>query len=307
MTYKISSFLTAFFILFFACFYSQKAFAQDDLDDLLDKEEKENPTTDYVKGAYKGTRLINLHTTEKVAAGALEFRISHRFGTLDGGAYEFFGLDQATLRLAFEYGISDRIMIGLGRNTVGKTYDGLFKADLLRQSNGEKSMPISATYVGTAAINTLKSNTGQDKTFASRLIYSHQIILSKKFSEGFSFLLVPSLVHRNLVPTEKDANDIYALGFGGRIKLTKRTSFNAEYIYRMPVENSPLFDSYHNSLSIGFDIETGGHVFQLHLTNSRSMIESGFIAQTSGDWLDGGIHFGFNLTREFVVNRKKFK
>ncbi|WP_338768795.1 DUF5777 family beta-barrel protein [Bernardetia sp. ABR2-2B] len=302
---RYSLLTTAF--LFFSYFLIQFSFAQDDLDALLDEQEEESPTTDYVLGAYKSTRLINLHTTEKVAKGALEFRISHRFGTLDGGGYEFFGLDQATIRLAFEYGISDRVMIGLGRNSFQKTYDGLFKADLLRQSTGEKNMPISLTYVGTAAINTLKPPTGQERTLANRLSYSNQLILSKKFSEGFSFLLAPSWVHRNLVPTENDANDIYALGFGGRIKLTKRTSFNAEYIYRLPVENSPLFDSFYNSLSIGFDIETGGHVFQLHLTNSRSMIEKGFIAETRGDWLDGGIHFGFNLTREFVVNRSKFK
>lgn len=303
---KYSSLLPAFLFLFFTCFSSQLAFAQDDLDDLLDEQEKENPTTDYVLGAYKSTRLINLHTTEKVAKGALEFRISHRFGTLDGGGYEFFGLDQATIRLGFEYGLSDRIMIGLGRNSFQKTYDGLFKADLLRQRTGDKNMPIGLTYVGTAAINTLKPAVGTERTFSSRLTYSNQLIISKKFSEGFSFLLAPSWVHRNLVPTDNDANDLYALGIGGRIKLTKRTSFNAEYVFRMPVENSPIFDSYYNSLSIGFDIETGGHVFQLHLTNSRSMIESGFIAQTSGDWLDGGIHFGFNITREFVVNKKKF-
>jgi hypothetical protein len=299
-------FLSVFLVLFFTCFSSQLAFAQDDLDALLDEQEKENPKTEYTTGAYKSTRLINLHTSEKVAKGALEFRISHRFGTLDGGAYEFFGLDQATIRLGFEYGLSDRIMIGLGRNSFQKTYDGLFKADLLRQSTGEKNIPISLTYVGTAAINTLKSNAGEDKTFANRLAYTHQIIISKKFSEGFSFLLAPSWVHRNLVPAAEDKNDLYALGFGGRIKLTKRTSFNAEYIYRMPVQNSLLFNDNYNSLSIGFDIETGGHVFQLHLTNSRSMIESGFIAETSSDWLDGGIHFGFNLTREFVIRKNKF-
>ncbi len=298
-------FLSAFLILFFTFFSSQLSFAQDDLDDILDEQEKENPKTEYTKGAYKSTRLINLHTTEKVAQGALEFRISHRFGTLDGGAYEFFGLDQATLRLGFEYGINDRIMIGIGRNTVQKTYDGLFKMDILRQSTGEKTLPFSLTYVGTTAINTLKPVIGE-RTFTSRLTYSNQLILSRKFNEGFSFLLAPSWVHRNLVPTENDANDLYALGFGGRIKLTKRTSFNAEYVFRVPIENSPLFDSYYNSFSVGFDIETGGHVFQLHLTNSRAMIESGFIAQTTGDWLDGGIHFGFNITREFVVNRKKF-
>ncbi len=303
---KNYSFLSAFLLLFFTCFSSQFTFAQDDLDALLDEQEKENPKTEYTTGAYKSTRLINLHTTEKVAKGALEFRISHRFGTLDGGGYEFFGLDQATIRLGFEYGLSDRIMIGVGRNSFQKTYDGLFKADLLRQSTGEKNMPISLTYVGTAAINTLKSTVGQEQTFANRLTYTNQLILSKKFSEGFSFLLAPSWVHRNLVPTENDANDIYALGFGGRVKLTKRTSFNAEYIFRMPVADSPLFDSYYNSLSVGFDIETGGHVFQLHLTNSRSMIEKGFIAETGGDWLDGGIHFGFNITREFVLRKSKF-
>jgi hypothetical protein len=128
------------------------------------------------------------------------------------------------------------------------------------------------------------------------------VIIGRKFSNGFSFQVSPSLVHRNLVATHEESNNVYALGFAGRVKLNKRLSINAEYIYVFPDQ---LAEEYRNSLSIGFDIETGGHVFQLHFTNSTSMIEKGFIAETVGNWADGGVHFGFNISRVFNVRKPK--
>ena len=166
-------------------------------------------------------------------------------------------------------------------------------------------MPITAAVFGSTAIKTLEwQNPDRENYFSSRLYYTFQLIIGRKFSESFSLQLSPTLVHRNLVRTTSEANDVYALAAAGRLKLSKRVAINAEYIF---VPDGQLAPGYRNALSIGFDIETGGHVFQLHFTNATSMIEKGFVSQTSAQWSNGGIHFGFNVSRVFTVGQNKNK
>ncbi len=273
--------------------------AQDDLLSLLDEEE----TTEYTTASFKTNRVINLHSLENTAGGVLDFKISHRFGTLNGGFYELFGLDNSTVRIGFDYGLSDVFTVGVGRSSYEKTYDGFLKYKFLRQSSGKRTMPISAALLFTSAVQTLKwADQDRDNYFSNRLYYTSQLILGRKFSESFTLQLSPTIVHRNLVKTNIEKNDVYALGAGGRIKLSKRVTLNAEYIYLLPDQ---VADNIVNSLSIGFDIETGGHVFQLHCSNSTSMIEKEFIAETTNTWGDGGIHLGFNISRVFTIKRKK--
>jgi len=283
--------------------FSVSAFAQpDDENDLLSLLGEEE-TTDYATATFKGTRVINMHSIENVAAGVLDFRISHRFGFINTGAYEFFGLDGATLRLGFEYGITDRLMVGIGRSSNNKAFDAFGKFKILRQSSGKKNVPITLSVFSSVVCNTIKwQDPDRQNYFSSRLSYSHQILIGRKFNDNFSLQVTPTLVHRNLVETAAEKNDVYALGIGGRHKLTKRTSINAEYFYVMP---NQLADKYTNSLSVGFDIETGGHVFQLHFTNSTGMVEPTFVTETVGEWLKGDIHFGFNVSRVFTVKERK--
>ena len=279
----------------------EHAFAQDEQDllSLLGREE----TTEYAAASFKTDRVINLQSLESTAAGVLDVKISHRFGFINGGLYELFGLDQASIRLGADYGITDRVTIGAGRSSYEKTYDGFLKFKLLRQSTGLKNMPVTVVVLGTMAIQTLKwPEPERDNLFSSRLYYTTQLIIGRKFSNGFSFQVSPSLVHRNLVATYEEKNNVFALGFAGRIKLNKRLSLNGEYIYVFP---NQLAEGFRNSLSFGFDIETGGHVFQLHFTNSTSMIEKGFITETVGNWANGGVHFGFNLSRVFTLAKPK--
>jgi Membrane bound beta barrel domain (DUF5777) len=293
-------------LLVFGLLISTNAlWAQDDLDAILNETQTEK--TEYIRSTFKSSRIINLHSPEKVAPGALEFRISHRFGPVNGGFYQYWGLDQATMRMGFEYGINDWIMVGIARSTYQKTYDGLVKANITRQSTGKKNMPLSILYMGAIAINGMKfEQPDRENYFSSRVSYTHQFIFARKFNDRFSAEFAPTVIHRNFTADELDANDMAALGFGGRMKLTKRTAFNAEYIVRVkPKYASEVFDNYHNSFSIGFDIETGGHVFQLHITNSLPMFERGFMLETTDSWGDGGIHFGFNITREFNFGKKK--
>ncbi|MCB0707562.1 MAG: hypothetical protein KDC34_19740 [Saprospiraceae bacterium] len=274
--------------------------AQEDLLSLLEEE----PTVNYTSAAFKTNRVINLHSIEHTAKGVLDFKISHRFGFLNGGFYELFGLDNASIRLGLDYGITDRIQIGWGRSSFEKTYDGYAKLKLLRQSTGARKMPISASIFGSMAVQTLRwPNPDRENLFTSRLYYTTQVIIGSKINDNLSLQVSPTLVHRNLVATTAVSNDVYAIGFAGRVKITSRLAINAEYIFVLPDQISP---DYRNSISLGIDLETGGHVFQLHFTNSTSMIEKGFITETVGNWADGGVHFGFNVSRVFTVVKPKF-
>lgn len=274
---------------------SLKAQEQDLLSILGDDQEQIN----YATAAFKTNRIINLHSIEHTAPGVLDFKILHRFGFINGGAYEFFGLDQATMRLGFDYGLTRNIQIGLGRSNFEKTYDFYAKYRFLRQSTGKRNIPLSMSLIAGSAIKTTRwPDPDRDNLFSSRLYYHFQLLLARKFSEGFSLQLSPTLVHRNLVATKAEKNDVFAIGAGIRQKISKRISINAEYVYVLPDQ---LAEGFKNSLSIGFDIETGGHVFQLHFTNSTSMIEKGFVAETSGKWEKGDIRFGFNISRVFTL------
>ncbi len=289
----------------FSAVISSGLFAQDTTDILkvLENEMKEKNQTEYVTASFKSTRLINGHTVESTAKGIMDLRISHRFGTLNNGAYELFGLDNATMRFGFDFGLTDNLMGGVGRSTFEKTFDAFFKLRILRQSRGEKQMPVTLSYVPSIALKTLKPVDPDKKTkFASRLFYTHQLIIGRKFSEGLSLQLMPSFIHRNLAANISDPNDILAIGIGGRQKLTKRTSFNVEYYYQLPEHK---LQGTTNALSVGFDIETRGHVFQLHFTNSDGMAERQFISETTGSWSDGDILFGFNISRIFDLSKKR--
>ena len=256
----------------------------------------------YIEATFKTTRIMNGHSIERQPEGQLDFRISHRFGLVNMGAYEFFGLDQANTHFSLEYGIKDWIMVGIGRGNYEKTYDGFLKFSILRQSTGARNMPISLSALAATALSTMKfQNPDRTNYFSSRLSYVYQILVARKLNERFSAEINPTLVHRNLVATELDPNDTYAIGLGGRMKITNHVSFNAEYYYVIKPLHNYLSTPTYNPLAMGFDIETGGHVFQLLFTNSVAMIEKGFITETTGRWGQGDIHFGFNISRVFTL------
>ncbi|UOQ65522.1 DUF5777 family beta-barrel protein [Hymenobacter volaticus] len=273
-----------------------------DLLNQLESETTDSLRREYVSATFKGTRVINGHSIETPGKGSLVFLISHRFGTLNSGAYEFFGLDQATIRLGLEYGLTDNLAVGVGRSSLEKTYDGFVKYKAIRQSSGPRPMPISVTLLATSAVSTLKFEPQPERSTTSRFTYTYQALLARKFSPNLSVQLMPTLVHRNYVALRRDQNDVYAIGAAARQKLTKRLALTAEYYYLLPGNTA---DDYRNSLALGFDIETGGHVFQLHFTNSQGMIEKFFVPQTTGNFFDGDIYFGFNISRAFQLKDSK--
>ena len=279
--------------------------SQADTTDLLSLLGPEEETTNYVFATFKSTRVINMHSNENPAGGVLDFRISHRFGAVNTGAENLWGLDVAAMRLGFEYGVTDALMVGFGRSNINKEIDGFFKYKILRQSTGKKKMPISLSLFSSMVIRATKWEDPDRKNyFTSRLYYCNQVLVARKFNDRLSLQLAPTWVHRNLIPDSTVKHDVLSLGAGGRFKMTKRSSFNFEYFYNLPDQLAP---EYTNSLSLGFDIETGGHVFQLHFTNSKPMNEKGFISETTGKWSKGDIMFGFNVSRMFGVIKPKHK
>jgi hypothetical protein len=266
-----------------------------DLLDILEDEAAE--TTEVVTATFKGTRIANGHSIENRKKKELEFIISHRFGRVNTGFYDLFGLDQSNIRFALEYGITDDLTAGLGRSSFEKIYDGFLKYKLVKQKTGANSFPIAISLFGSATIKTQESfDPNFDPSLSERLAYVGQVLIARKFSPSLSLQLTPTFVHRNSVVLDADPHDIFALGFGGRVKLSKRVSLNAEYYYAFD-ELESLTTT--NSLAFGVDIETGGHVFQIILSNSITMIEKSFITETTGNFFGGDIHLGFNISRTF--------
>lgn len=288
-------------IFFVAALIATKSFSQEE--DLLKGLGDEKPQKEYVFNAFKSSRVIMSHSMEMLRPGVLDFRILHRFGNINQGISEFFGLDQATIRLGLDYGITNNLTIGIGRGTLKKEIDGFIKWRTIQQATGPKSLPFSLVAVaGSTIIGAPWSDPARENHFSSRVGYYGQAIIGRKFNENVTLQLMPTALHRNFVETAADPNDLYAAGIGGRMKLTKRISLNVDYYY---VVNQNDARDLHNPLSVGFDIETGGHVFQLHFTNAAGMNERAFLTETTNDWAKGDIQFGFNISRVFQIGKKK--
>ena len=305
-----------FLLLFLGSSPWKDAVAQDDLLSLLDAEQSKEPT--YTIATFKASRLINGQTIETISKNHLNFWISHRFGAVNSGFIaNFFGLDEAKIRLGLEYGLTDRWLVGAGRSSLEKTYDLYTKYKVLRQSN---KMPITVTAMAGWGINTMPTGyimeSGSPMKFNNnieRYSYWSQVLVARKFTEKLSLQLMPTLIHVNKVEDPSIPNQLFALGAGGRYKLSQRVTLSAEYYYTMrELEDDEDDDDggiggfpypYRNALSFGVDIETGGHVFQFHLTNARGMVEKQFIGQNVGAWDKGDIFYGFNIARTFSLDK----
>ena len=249
----------------------------------------------YVSYLFKGTKVVNGQSVELPAKGVLQFNIQHRFGTLNSGLYNLYGLDFSQVRLSFDYGVKDWFLVGIGRSSSLKIIDASSKIRLSRQIKDGFPFAIvinSAVYLEQWTDSQAEK---QDFLFNNQLAYTHQILFARKINRNLTLQLSPTVVHYNLVDNQQESNDKYSLGIGGRQKLMPRISVNAEYFYQL---NNKMNN---NVFSLGFDIETGGHVFQLHLSNSAAMIDSEFITRTTGEWLNGDIYFGFNISRVFTL------
>ncbi len=272
---------------------------EEDLMKLLNAVEGPAPK-EYVSATFKGSRVVNLQTNELPARGVGQLIISHRFGTINKEPlYNFFGLDVAQMRVEYSYSPTGWFNYGWGRSSANKTYDAFTKVRLFRQGHGGGS-PVGIVWYSSSNINTTKYSDGIDHYFSDRLSYAHELIFVRKFNETFSMEVVPSLVHFNLVETPDVPNDQWGVGVAARYKLGNRTALTAEYLAR-----AYRPEAFYDPLSIGMDVETGGHVFQLHVSNARFMNDPSWMMQTPGSWVKGDLYFGFNLSRVFTHKAPK--
>jgi hypothetical protein len=253
-----------------------------------------------VSGAFKSTRVINAHSIEMLHKGNLDFRIMHRFGFISSGIKQLYGLDNASMRLSFDYGITDNTTIGFGRSTFRKELDLFVKTRLIQQSTGQKAIPFSLVIAAGGLCWTEQSFATVKPTFSDRTSYYVQLVAGRKFSPIFSFQLSPIVVHSSTPANPGDDATVFAMGGGARLKVSKRMAITLDYHHPFGTLNEVNTDP----LSVGVDIETGGHVFQLQFSNATGMNERAYITQTSGDFFKGDIRFGFNLSRIFNVGKK---
>lgn len=269
--------------------FTQSVFAQDDLLSQIDS----TASNAEVVAAFKAQKIVNLESTKLLGKKELYFVVAHRFGSVKDGFEGFFGLDNAVTQIKFIYGLNSKISIGAGRSE--QAYD--FSIKYLIAPQRENGLPF--TFVGFNSLgfnNQMKESNYPKMKFGDRLIYVNQILISRKFNEKFSLELAPTYFHENFVVDDNQSNSQFALGMGGRYKISKRVSINLDYV---PHLNRSSTSVYKNPLSLGVDIDTGGHVFQMHFTNSQGIHDAGFLGNTTGDWGKGDIFFGFNLVRVF--------
>jgi hypothetical protein len=286
------------FLILFGSFQIRAQGLLDSLDNLTSQPKQ----TEYIESTFKAPRLINGHSVELIGKNELAAIISHRFGKISEGTYSFFGLLESKIRLGLDYGLSKSMNLGIGVGSEQHAFDGFLKVKLFRQSTGQRRIPVTVVYSSTAYYSAEKADPTRHNLRSSRYSFSHQLLIARKFGNRFSLQVTPGLVHRNLVKREIDQNDVFSVAMGGRFKLTNRFSVNAEYYYLLPGQTAKDFI---NTLSIGFDIETGGHIFQLLLTNGLSPQEKIFIAETTNKWSKSEISFGFNIIRVFSLSHKK--
>jgi len=262
-------------------------------DDLLNEIDTASTGKSKVEAAFKALKIVNIESTKLAAKGDLYFIVAHRFGSIKDGFEGFYGLDQAVTQLKFVYGLSNWLTISGARSELAYDFSGKF----LLKSQEVNGFPFAiAGFTSLAINNTLKESLYPEMKFDNRLVYVTQLLVSRKFSEKLSLELAPTYFHENFVIDDSQDNSQYAIGMGGRYKFAKRWSVNVDYAAHL---NRSSTSPFRDPLSIGVDLETGGHVFQMHFSNSQGIHEAGFLGNTTGSWEKGDIFFGFNLLRVF--------
>ena len=267
-----------------------------------DKAVNPEAKTEKVYSTFRSTRVINAHSVDMLRKGNLDFRILHRFGFVDQGIKQLFGLDQASMRLGFDYGITDNFTVGVGRSTYRKEIDLFLKYRILQQSSGDKIMPLSVAIATGGLVYTEQSFAVNKPSFSDRSSFYFQLLAGRKFSKNFSFQLGPMWVHSNM-PVIGTNKDLFSIGGGARYKFSRKLAATVDFHH---VFNT-LIPQNRDPLSIGLDIETNGHIFQLHFSNATGMNERAYISETFGDFFKGEIRFGFNLSRMFHIGSRKPK
>ena len=256
---------------------------------------------------FKSTRVVLSHSTETQNKYDLDLRIRHHFGDIGGefgNSHTLFGLDGATdLYIGLDYGLSDKLTIGIGRSKHDELYNLFVKRRILEQN---EQVPLSATVLGQGGWITRKETEESEfSNLASRASYFFQAIIARRFSDALSLEILPGYLIRKTVEDPEDNKGMFTAGLAGRLKLSKRLSFIADYNFVNISRSDALTEKYYNPLGVGLEIETGGHIFSLNFMNSEYIIENNFLPGTKKSWTNGGVRFGFTISRNFTLHKSK--
>ncbi len=259
---------------------------------------------DDIAKVFRDTRIVNSHSVEMQPKGTMKFIISHRFGAINSGGQQLWGLDNSRIRLGLDYAPIEALNVGIGRSSEQKNFDFFVKYQLLKQSDQK---PLSLVFFTEASYITDEFRT-EGLSFTNKLSYTYQLLIARKLTDRLSLQLMPTLLHRNYVTDEISDNDVYSIGAASRYQINKRIALNVEYFYILPdqLAADPIGNERLKSLGLGIEVETKGHVFQFNFTNSRDFVAPFYLGDTTGDFFDGDIHFGFNITRDFKVGSRKY-
>ena len=294
--------------------FSISCFAQDDLLDML-KEESIANNNSIIFATWKTMKLVNIHSTEIVKRNALDFRVTHRFGNIGGesggGVHTFYGLDNSSdIRISFDYGLTEKWQIGIGRSKYKEIVDLSTKYKLLVQK--EKKAPLTIVAFGAVSVTPERDPDSRYNDWQNRLTYFTQVLFARKFGQRLSIELAPGVIHRNMVTkvldgngkTLTDENTNFTLSAGARYMITKRVGIIVDYVHTFSEFRSNFGpQNYYDPFGVGVEIETGGHVFHLTLTNAPAIIENAYMPETADSWAKGGIKLGFNISRVFQLGK----
>lgn len=265
-----------------------------------------------VESVFKATHVVLSQSTETQKKHDLDLRIRHHFGDIGGrfgSAHTLYGLDVASdLFIGLDYGVTDDFTVGIGRSKQGELFNFSGKYKLLKQKS-EGGMPVNLTlFAQMGWIARAPFSESEFASYANRFSYFVQPIISRKFSSRLSLEVLPALLMRKNTTESRDPENLFSLGFAGRMKLTKRLSFVADYTLVNGLSRpKDLTQAYFNPLGVGLEIETGGHIFSLNFMNSEYIVENNFIPGTKKSWQDGGVRFGFTISRNFTLFKSKNK
>lgn len=257
---------------------------------------KERPVPDI----FWAGNVITHSSVTNVGKNIMNVTIMHSFGETNRGIDDLFGLDeQVNVRLGIDYGITDRLSVGFGRSSDEKVYDLRFKYNALRQMTDD-SIPLDIAIKGGIG----KTTAENQLNFSQDLNYVATVMFARKFSESLSLQVTPMFSHFNTVRKPRAGNELknaennhYGIGLGGQYRFNKRFALNIEYL---PVIGDRNFNT-NNAFSVGVDIETGGHVFQLFLASTKWHLEQYTLARNSNEFFENEFRFGFNVNRIFKI------
>ncbi len=278
------------FVLFLLTLSCVQAQDEDTKDDTKKEEQSDKKPA---KPAFESAQLMDLQSVLVPTAKTFEFNIQHRFGTVENGISDVYGMyGTANIRLGFSYTPMKNLSVGFGYTKFKHQLDLNLKYSILRQRK-DWSIPVSVTYFGNTAMDT-RENDNIEKD-VHRLSFYHELSIATRLNSKISLQVTPSFTHYNAVDSLYK-NDMIAVAIAGRYKFSPQGSIMISYVQQLTNHSDPNF-TLRPGFTIGYEVATSGHAFQIFFTNFQGILPQENISYNTYDFFKGEFLIGFNITR----------